>query len=389
MKFYAVRKGRQPGVYTTWDDCKTQTMGYPGAVYKSFEAYQDAEDFLNAAKKESAEKDALCPLTVYTDGSFEENLGGWGYVMLDGGIPCFEAYGPCTKRNEIRNIGGELEAAEEAITKAAELGADYLRIHHDYEGVGRWGDGEWKTNRPETESFVRFVKKMRSVMTIEFVKVKGHSDDVYNEVADALADKGRRSNKKVEITEGSMMVLTQTPTTSARASECPEIMDETPSVSGENNDIDPEDYVICPCDFTENGEYEFTASVEDIPQPTGSKSGVISTAQEEKPTEENTTEPASTIDTQPEASADEKLGQKEDDISFTELLEKMRKRRGLSKVAAAQATDCNRYAKLELGEDVRITAAELRAIYVYVVGEESGVSPEKFAMMWLTHSNKN
>ena len=35
-KFYAVRQGRVPGVYTTWSDCEKQVKGYGGAIYKSF-----------------------------------------------------------------------------------------------------------------------------------------------------------------------------------------------------------------------------------------------------------------------------------------------------------------------------------------------------------------
>ncbi len=35
-KFYAVKQGRKTGMFLTWDDCKKQVMGYPGAIYKSF-----------------------------------------------------------------------------------------------------------------------------------------------------------------------------------------------------------------------------------------------------------------------------------------------------------------------------------------------------------------
>ena len=36
QKFYVVWKGKLPGVYTSWDDCKKQIDGFPEAVYKSF-----------------------------------------------------------------------------------------------------------------------------------------------------------------------------------------------------------------------------------------------------------------------------------------------------------------------------------------------------------------
>ena len=33
-KFYAVRKGKVPGIYNSWDACKRMVDGYPGAIYK-------------------------------------------------------------------------------------------------------------------------------------------------------------------------------------------------------------------------------------------------------------------------------------------------------------------------------------------------------------------
>lgn len=51
-KYYAVRAGKTPGVYTTWKECQEQTTGFKGASYKSFISRQDAEDF--AAGREVA-----------------------------------------------------------------------------------------------------------------------------------------------------------------------------------------------------------------------------------------------------------------------------------------------------------------------------------------------
>ena len=36
MKYYAVKKGRNPGIYTSWDLCLKEVKGYKGAIYKSF-----------------------------------------------------------------------------------------------------------------------------------------------------------------------------------------------------------------------------------------------------------------------------------------------------------------------------------------------------------------
>ena len=46
QKFYAVQKGRSPGVYLSWDECKAQVDGFPGAVHKAFKKCEEAEAFL-------------------------------------------------------------------------------------------------------------------------------------------------------------------------------------------------------------------------------------------------------------------------------------------------------------------------------------------------------
>jgi len=43
-KFYVVWKGRETGVFSSWDDCKAQTNGFDGAVFKSFESKELAEE---------------------------------------------------------------------------------------------------------------------------------------------------------------------------------------------------------------------------------------------------------------------------------------------------------------------------------------------------------
>ncbi len=44
-KYYAIKAGRKPGVYETWDEAKAQVAGFKGAVYKSFPTREEAEEF--------------------------------------------------------------------------------------------------------------------------------------------------------------------------------------------------------------------------------------------------------------------------------------------------------------------------------------------------------
>lgn len=46
MKYYAVKRGRKPGVYKTWDECQDQVKGFNNAIYKSFMSKDLAESFI-------------------------------------------------------------------------------------------------------------------------------------------------------------------------------------------------------------------------------------------------------------------------------------------------------------------------------------------------------
>ncbi|KAK1090750.1 hypothetical protein LTR48_007692, partial [Friedmanniomyces endolithicus] len=45
-KFYAVRVGKQPGVYHTWLECLDQVRGFPKSVFKSFPSMTEAQAFI-------------------------------------------------------------------------------------------------------------------------------------------------------------------------------------------------------------------------------------------------------------------------------------------------------------------------------------------------------
>ena len=51
-KYYVVWDGRETGVYNSWESCKKQVLGYPGAVYKSF----DSEELANEAFYDDSKK---------------------------------------------------------------------------------------------------------------------------------------------------------------------------------------------------------------------------------------------------------------------------------------------------------------------------------------------
>ena len=52
--YYAVRIGKQPGVYKTWADCNAAVKGFPNAKFKKFNTEKEAEAFLQGENSGSA-----------------------------------------------------------------------------------------------------------------------------------------------------------------------------------------------------------------------------------------------------------------------------------------------------------------------------------------------
>lgn len=187
MKYYAVKKGRNPGIYTSWDSCLKEVKGFSGAIYKSFKTKEGALAFLNDEEnKIEVDSDTVI---AYVDGSFNlpEKTYGSGVVLIKDGV---EEHFKKTYTDSFythRNVAGEVKASELAITIAIEKGYKKIIIYHDYQGIKSWADGDWKTNNDLTKSYKDFIDEKRKVIEIGFVKVKGHSNDKYNDLADRLA----------------------------------------------------------------------------------------------------------------------------------------------------------------------------------------------------------
>jgi ribonuclease HI len=52
-KFYAVAKGRETGVFESWEACKKHVHKFTGAVFKSFPTHADALRFVDAPRYSS------------------------------------------------------------------------------------------------------------------------------------------------------------------------------------------------------------------------------------------------------------------------------------------------------------------------------------------------
>jgi len=185
-KFYAVKSGRETGIFNSWDECLKQVEGFSGAVYKSFKTKKQAEDYLS--EKEQVYADDT--LYAYVDGSFDaaQNRYGCGVVLIyRGEVIKFKKSDDNETLVAMRNVAGEITAAVTAMRYAKEKGFTKLIIHHDYAGIAKWCTGEWKRNLEGTALYKKAFDEYAKQIDIKFVKIAAHSGDKYNDMADALA----------------------------------------------------------------------------------------------------------------------------------------------------------------------------------------------------------
>lgn len=48
-KFYAVKVGHQPGIYTSWSECKKNVDGYQNPTYRKFTTLEEAQNFMTSS----------------------------------------------------------------------------------------------------------------------------------------------------------------------------------------------------------------------------------------------------------------------------------------------------------------------------------------------------
>ncbi|KAI0231327.1 Ribonuclease H1 [Lamellibrachia satsuma] len=243
MPFYAVRKGRKVGIYTTWAECEQQVKGFNQAKFKKFPTEEEAETFMTGAdsagqkrshdtvkktdsetapkrtKKESyPEVDTDAPkekrdgdtktASVYTDGCCLFN----GKHGACGGIGVY--WGPSDDRNVSEPLPGrqtnnraEIHAARKAIEQAKDQGMEELVINTDsrflIQSVTEWMSG-WKRRNwmlssggpvKNKEDFQELDEAMQDI-AVKWVHVPGHKGVPGNEAADKLANEGAKKKPK-------------------------------------------------------------------------------------------------------------------------------------------------------------------------------------------------
>ena len=128
-------------------------------------------------------------LCAYVDGSFYNNKIGWGLVVVQDNQILTEDGGVVNLSPEegSRQIAGEVQGVLEALSYAERNNISSITIFYDYVGLQKWACGEWKANSSIAQYYS--AKMMQNRIRITWKKVKAHTGNRFNELADQLAKK--------------------------------------------------------------------------------------------------------------------------------------------------------------------------------------------------------
>lgn len=132
---------------------------------------------------------------IYTDGACSGNPGPGGYgavLMYEGNRKELSGYSENTTNNKMEIMAAIVALETLKVPCIVKLYSDssYLVESIQKKWINNWKTNGWKTANKKPvknkEEWERLDKQL-SVHKVEFVKVKGHSDNEFNNRCDALA----------------------------------------------------------------------------------------------------------------------------------------------------------------------------------------------------------
>ena len=188
MKFYAIKCDTDNVIFESWDEAKEFMVGKKNIKQKSFKTYEEAQMFL--MDKELEVKHDIP--TVYIDGSYDQNTGCYsfgGVLIIDNINYQFNKKFEADEYSSSRNVAGEIKGASYIINHCVKNNIKEINLYYDYAGIEEWYNNSWQAKTPIAMKYVEFVNSVKDKIKVNFIKVKSHSNNKYNDLADSLAKK--------------------------------------------------------------------------------------------------------------------------------------------------------------------------------------------------------
>lgn len=127
-KYYAVKRGKKPGVYQTWSECQEQVKGYSGAEYKSFSTEAEANYYLTGKKPERKVVTVSESKPILFDGLTKDQKEAYDY-MLAGENVFLTGEAGTGKSYVINTFLNEMEAQDKNVLVCAPTGIAAINVN--------------------------------------------------------------------------------------------------------------------------------------------------------------------------------------------------------------------------------------------------------------------
>ncbi|GAB6093252.1 ribonuclease H family protein [Furfurilactobacillus curtus] len=227
-KFYAIAKGKVPGIYTTWSQAKQQVDSVAGARYKSFPTRQEAQAWLDTGGKYQTQVSANAAtshvginrvrgpqpdeIVIYSDGGSRNtgNVAGghvrdgdpaaWAYLVQTPTDRYFDSQGEFGATNNKMELTGLLTALRALVATGkqqesivAVLDSKYVLDAITKRWLAGWQRRGWRKSNGEVVANQALWQAMSQVLPqfkqLRFEWTKGHADNRGNVFVDELLNR--------------------------------------------------------------------------------------------------------------------------------------------------------------------------------------------------------
>lgn len=141
-------------------------------------------------------------VTIYTDGACSGNpgKGGWGALLMFGDVKReISGFSPATTNNRMELMAAikALEALKEPCDVDLFSDSSYLVNAINQQWLKKWMTNNWRTSAKKPVENIDLWKKIIELIrlhNVTFHKVKGHSDNEFNNRCDFLARQAIQNN---------------------------------------------------------------------------------------------------------------------------------------------------------------------------------------------------